>query len=134
MRIAQEYGERIKTDNLKPGALESLIADYPSHEFVIDLEEARELFENVREPNQEEAELIRMIHPIMHLIARNGRIIEFLEDMLDDTPEADRADETDSKTDSETGGEHERQIDGTDRADHEEERPEGSDADPEGNT
>ena len=40
--------------NLHPGALERLISGYSSHSFVIDLEEARELFVNVREPSGDE--------------------------------------------------------------------------------
>lgn len=49
LRIAVHYGERLnrKFKNLKKGALQRLVYDYPSHDFVIDLEETRELFERV---------------------------------------------------------------------------------------
>jgi len=56
VRISSEYGDRIAR-NLKEGALERLVADYPSHEFVIDREEARDLFERVREPTEDELAL-----------------------------------------------------------------------------
>jgi len=49
IRIAIEYGERMAGDNVKPGALQKLTYDYPSHGFVIDIEEAGRLFEVVRE-------------------------------------------------------------------------------------
>lgn len=49
MSIAKEYGERLNaySRNLKDGALGRLIADYPSHGFVIDRKEAKELFHRV---------------------------------------------------------------------------------------
>ena len=47
LRIAQEYGFRLNNGNLKDDKLDSLISDYPSHGFVIDREETKELFNNV---------------------------------------------------------------------------------------
>lgn len=48
-RIAEEYGRRLDGygSNLKIGALERLIHKYPSHNFVIDRKEAKELFKRV---------------------------------------------------------------------------------------
>lgn len=48
-RIADEYGKRLNNYgvNLKAGALDRLIHKYPSHNFVIDRKEAKELFERV---------------------------------------------------------------------------------------
>lgn len=54
MTIALEYGQRIATDNVRDGSLYRLIADYPSHGFVIDRHEAATLFVNVRTPTPEE--------------------------------------------------------------------------------
>jgi hypothetical protein len=50
MGIIAAYGERLGVYNLKDGALAKLLARYPSHSFVIDRFEARELFENVSVP------------------------------------------------------------------------------------
>lgn len=52
MSIAITYGQRLsdKSKCLKDGALFKLIASYPSHGFVIDRKEARELFRNVEKP------------------------------------------------------------------------------------
>lgn len=57
LTIALEYGERLneRSRNLKAGALSKLATSYPSHGFVIDRKEARELFVNVRIPEQHEA-------------------------------------------------------------------------------
>lgn len=57
LTIALEYGERLnqRYQNLKPEALSKLATSYPSHGFVIDRKEARDLFENVRIPTEYEA-------------------------------------------------------------------------------
>jgi hypothetical protein len=56
-RVAQAYGERIKTANVKDDTLEGLINNYPSHGFAIDRDEAAELFNKVREPSKSERHL-----------------------------------------------------------------------------
>ncbi|MBN8791745.1 MAG: hypothetical protein J0I01_05900 [Stenotrophomonas nitritireducens] len=50
-RIAWDYGKRLDgySQNLKDGALKSLIHEYPSHSFVIDRKEAANLFHRVYE-------------------------------------------------------------------------------------
>ncbi len=67
VNVAQEYGERLRTPNVKKDTIERLLRRYPSHEFVIDREEAAELFERVEVP-PDELELvagtfIRANHP-----------------------------------------------------------------------
>jgi hypothetical protein len=60
MNIAREYGERLDavTDNLRTTtSLSQLIADYPSHGFVIDRDEAQTLFRRVRDLTKREREL-----------------------------------------------------------------------------
>lgn len=47
--IARAYGERLNKGNLKKGGLDKLVEGYSSHGFVIDLDEAKEIFSNVRE-------------------------------------------------------------------------------------
>lgn len=53
MSIAFTYGQRLtaKSNILKEGALGKLIASYPSHGFVIDRKEAKELFKCVESPS-----------------------------------------------------------------------------------
>lgn len=54
IRIAGEYGNRLDAGNLKPGALPTLIRDYPTHGFVIDRNEANQLFHRVTDLTDEE--------------------------------------------------------------------------------
>lgn len=61
MRITHEYGERLdrQAGNLKPDALNRLVAGYPSHGFVIDRREARELFTSVTAPTTAEGAVVQ---------------------------------------------------------------------------
>lgn len=65
MLIADRYGKRLNevADNLKlkNDALSRLIADYPSHGFVIDPVEAKTLFQRVRKPTEKELALARVL-------------------------------------------------------------------------
>jgi hypothetical protein len=47
LNVAAKYGERLnmKHHNLKNDGIKRLVYEYPSHDFVIDLEEAREIFD-----------------------------------------------------------------------------------------
>lgn len=49
--------------NVKKGAIEKLIQGYPTHDYVIDRDEARTLFHNVRTPSREECALLSIIKP-----------------------------------------------------------------------
>lgn len=59
MRITYDYGLRLDhySNNLKDGALETLVAGYPSHGFVIDRKEANEIFNRVGHPFENEYEI-----------------------------------------------------------------------------
>jgi len=54
LNIAQKYGTNLnqRFRNLRPGVLDKIIANYPSHGYVIDRKEAKELFYRVVEPNE----------------------------------------------------------------------------------
>lgn len=56
MRITHEYGSRLNgySSNLKNRTLDKLVAGYPSHSFVIDRKEARDLFHRVFPTNAAE--------------------------------------------------------------------------------
>lgn len=58
MAIAQKYGELLGAPNLKnrknSKSLRQLIADYPAHEFIIDIKEAAKVFASVRPPTDAE--------------------------------------------------------------------------------
>ena len=60
MRIASDYGKRLNacSRNLKSGALNNLTRTYPSHSFVIDMQEAGGLFSNIRPLTEREQILV----------------------------------------------------------------------------
>lgn len=51
-KVSQLYGAKLDNGNLKEDAIERLVAGYPSHSFVIDRREAKELFKIVDEPDE----------------------------------------------------------------------------------
>ena len=67
MRIAHEYGQRLNraSNALKDGALEALVAAYPSHSFVIDRKEASELFTSVQKPTKEEGDFCHILWNVL---------------------------------------------------------------------
>jgi hypothetical protein len=52
INIANAYGARLDTGNLKKGGLEQLVQGYPTHGFVIDIDEAKAIFNKVRVANE----------------------------------------------------------------------------------
>ncbi len=63
LRIAQAYGERLSeiSGNPKPGAVSHLVSRYPSHDFIIDRDEADELFEHVKDTPEGLHDLIKLL-------------------------------------------------------------------------
>lgn len=53
LRVSSDYGERISSRNVKAGGLARLLAKYPTHGFIIDKIEAKEIFETVDDPTAE---------------------------------------------------------------------------------
>jgi hypothetical protein len=62
-RIAEHYGERIKTKNVKEHAISQLLEKYPAHEFCIDAIEAKQLFGEVEQPSKELEEIGTFLKP-----------------------------------------------------------------------
>lgn len=76
IQIATEYGERLDVycQNLKQGALERMVADYPAHGFVIDRKEAKTLFSRVVPMSAAENDLVGTLwhvlaeqHDLLHV-------------------------------------------------------------------
>ena len=65
MRIAEDYGRRLHTSNVKDDTIRKLVYEYPAHGFVLDREEATNLFEKVRPPTPAEVELAKQIFPLV---------------------------------------------------------------------
>jgi len=62
-RIAEHYGERIKSKNVKEHAIKQLLENYPAHEFCIDSVEAKDLFSEVEQPFKELEDLGIFLKP-----------------------------------------------------------------------
>lgn len=84
VRIAIEYGSRIGKRNLKDGTLEKLVIGYPDHTFVIDRTEARNLFENIRQPSELELCLANFLQPLTNnfLNDKKALVINLTEDYI----------------------------------------------------
>jgi len=67
MDVAKEYGQRLGKFNLKSSTLAKLLQGYPSHSFVIDRREARDLFKEVDRPKKS----LRMIGEQLRSVAEN---------------------------------------------------------------
>lgn len=67
IQIAHEYGQRLNaySQNLKDGSLKKLVAGYPSHSFVIDRKEAKELFKRILPLTLHEEELVKRLWFVM---------------------------------------------------------------------
>lgn len=57
INIAKAYGQRLGLKNLKQDALDKIVETYPSHAFVIDMQEAKNLFERVERFSEAEKEI-----------------------------------------------------------------------------
>jgi hypothetical protein len=90
MRIARDYGERLggHSGNMKSDALEYLCETYPSHGFVIDCDEAKSLFKNIREPTDSEHALAESLGPLALRPLQSSQIR-----FLNDPPTAERTDD-----------------------------------------
>jgi hypothetical protein len=81
LRVAERYCERLnkKSGNIRLGAIHRLVYDYPSHDFVIDFEEAKEIFHNVELPTPAVVSLFNRPVPIMQPRTGVQGIVEMLE-------------------------------------------------------
>src|SRR5262249_49321298 len=88
MNIAREYGERLlrKSRNSTIDQLNQLISAYPSHSFVIDENEAKDLFKTVRPFTAKEQALVEVIGQYAY-IASDQPIIEYISDALQEQDE-----------------------------------------------
>lgn len=123
LKISGDYTERLTKvhdrSNLKDGAVERLLGDYPSHNFIIDVKEARELFKRVDEPDAQLAKAVdEDIRPFVNWVMDfAGPYTDFLSDEPEDIhnaepdgpgaeaegerePEARRADDAEAQPDA----------------------------------
>lgn len=97
LKISGDYGSRLTNNgNLKDGAIEKLLAKYPSHNFVIDRTEAGELFSIVERPDQELIQIADYLRPIAEwtLDQESGFVVLLSQEPatpVDATPSSDAA-------------------------------------------
>ena len=106
LEIAREYGRRLNDHgrNLKDGAIDRLVADYPSHNFIIDISEAKRLFNRVKPPSESQMKLAATLGATGRWPARRSEeIICFLSTEL--TGETKHAEQEQSGSEAEPGSE-----------------------------
>ncbi|MDE2420919.1 MAG: hypothetical protein KGO49_07040 [Gammaproteobacteria bacterium] len=74
--IALSYGNMLerKFKNIKQDGVERLIVGYPSHAFVIDRKEARDIFKTVRGPEPDEVSLLNKIDLFMRSLLDSSEV------------------------------------------------------------
>lgn len=75
IKIANEYGSRLSD---KHDLIAKLIVGYPSHGFVIDFDEAQEIFENVRWVNEDESNLEQFLLKLVRFEGEEDVISELI--------------------------------------------------------
>lgn len=77
--IAHHYGNMLakKSKNVKEEGVSRLVLGYPSHSFVIDRKEARDIFKEVRCPDEAEVELLNSVDLAMGKFADSSSVICF---------------------------------------------------------
>ena len=78
LSIATKYGDRLnmKFGNLKAGGIKRLVHDYPSHDYVIDHEEALEIFNRVELPQPMLWDLVSRHRKLMMVPKTRNYVVE----------------------------------------------------------
>jgi hypothetical protein len=92
IQIGLAYGNRLKSDNVKPRTVEKLVNDYPAHGFVIDQNEASELFKNVRGFDDGEARVYEIIDGVLRIPDENGIVSDLRTDFPGQTAAPEQSD------------------------------------------
>ena len=87
IHIASDYCMRLKTENVKKDTVDKLVSGYPSHNFVIDLDEAKNLFNNVRMPDDTEEELAKCISFVTRDPAKDAFVSKMSDEKKENTNE-----------------------------------------------
>jgi hypothetical protein len=91
LEISVQYGRRLALSNLidPEDSLAKLVNSYPSHAFVIDASEAKEIFKNVSEPDVDLVRLANLFEVIWsRSLSRDAAFVYYLNE---DTPPKDQS-------------------------------------------
>lgn len=105
--IATRYGTELAESrkNLKTNAVSNLVLRYPAHGYAIDLQEAKKIFNRVREPTLEELDLLLKFEDVVRTVRRTEqqRIVYRLDELLQEEEKKEgAAAEGEEKNDGET--------------------------------
>ncbi|WP_308924262.1 hypothetical protein [Janthinobacterium sp. J1-1] len=130
LQIARHYGERLdsKSKSLIEHSLNKLIMGYPTHGFVIDRSEARQLFKDVTKPNPHEQWLCNSFrnHPMSKLGSSTSAIVEAFNEISQQQPEAPTENQDENVPESFASAEQ--GFDANSRDEQQSERPDGGSA------
>lgn len=92
MNIGLEYGKRLSSisKSTESASLLKLANAYPSHGFVIDIEEAKELFRDVREPTSQESDLLKELGFITRIPRSDPTLFYLSEEVKEAANEGDQ--------------------------------------------
>ena len=98
MAIARDYGLRLikKGRNIRSENLQHLISQYPSHGFVVDQREARQIFRSVRDCTEDENLLIEALEYYAE-VPLESTVIDYLTREAEEPSNAQPAQETEGK-------------------------------------
>ena len=108
LKIASEYGDRLKTENVKDGSLTQLLVGYPSHGFIIDRREAETLFQNIKKPDDKLEALAECLEPL--IIGANSKektLFLFFNGTQQDEKKGDNNDDNSTETSEGEGSDSE---------------------------
>jgi hypothetical protein len=94
IQIGLKYGNRLASSSVRKGTVEKLVNEYPAHGFVIDQNEAGELFEQVRGFDQGEARIFEIIDSVLRIPGKKGIVSDLRTDFPNETPSTEQTDET----------------------------------------
>lgn len=85
LNVALHYGFRLAgvSGNISSGGVRHLVEHYPSHDFIIDSQEAGTIFENVAEPLPELYDLLGLLGEIAY-VEQERTVVRSLSTMVDD--------------------------------------------------
>ncbi|SNR24717.1 hypothetical protein EYF88_01420 [Paracoccus sediminis] len=90
LNVATQYGQRLVADgkNAKPGAVEALVHSYPAHDFIIDGEEAKLLFESVESPDVNLSKLMQSLGSLVYSVQNPQLVIRLDREKGENTDES----------------------------------------------
>jgi len=99
LSVATEYGSRLAkiSENARQDSVRRLVSEYPSHDFIIDRDEAKTLFKCIGDPTDELYNLVGFISQLTHKPSSTGIIAAVSDALEDEGCEQDAESDTDEE-------------------------------------